>query len=111
MEATADVAPVFSRRLSLPTPSWRVQQQIAAIAASERTPLIRSRSVYDVTEAEEFEQEKKPLGGGTILGIHNLAVVIPQFVVRDSFVSRCQRSCLICHAGGNHLQLHLQHRR
>ncbi|KAH7105653.1 MFS general substrate transporter [Auriculariales sp. MPI-PUGE-AT-0066] len=79
VEARAnDVPPPFSRRLSLPTPSWSARERIVA---SERTPLIRSRSVYSTAEAEEFEEERKPMGGGTILGIHNLAVVIPQFAV------------------------------
>lgn len=50
---------------------------------SETRPLIRRRSFdeYD-TNPEEEEIASKPLPGGTILGIHNLAIVMPQFIVR-----------------------------
>jgi solute carrier family 45 protein 1/2/4 len=27
--------------------------------------------------------EKKPIAGGTILGVHNLAIVMPQFIVSE----------------------------
>lgn len=71
-----DAPPPYSRRLSLPTPSWNARERVAA---GERTPLVRSRS-YVADEADD-DEPKKALGGGTILGIHNLAVVIPQFVI------------------------------
>ncbi|KZW04105.1 MFS general substrate transporter [Exidia glandulosa HHB12029] len=83
VETRSETAPPpYSRRLSLPTPSWRARERVAAAerAANERTPLVRSRS-YVADETDEMEEEKKELGGGTILGIHNLAVVIPQFAV------------------------------
>jgi solute carrier family 45 protein 1/2/4 len=49
---------------------------------SETRPLIRRRSFdeYD-TNPEEEEIAIKPLPGGTILGIHNLAIVVPQLIV------------------------------
>jgi solute carrier family 45 protein 1/2/4 len=48
----------------------------------ERQPLIRSRSFdeYDINAEDDMPETR--LAGGTVLGIHNLAVVIPQFIVR-----------------------------
>ncbi|KAF7433062.1 hypothetical protein PC9H_005008 [Pleurotus ostreatus] len=48
-------------------------------SATERTPLVRSRSFdeYDVNP----DEEATPVAGGTILGIHNLAIVMPQFII------------------------------
>ena len=66
--------PTHVRILSTPTrPSF----------TSETRPLIRRRSFdeYDINHEEE-EIASKPLPGGTILGIHNLAIVVPQFIVR-----------------------------
>ena len=45
---------------------------------SERQPLLRSRS-YDEVDARDSQE--KPVAGGTVLGIHNLAIVFPQFIV------------------------------
>lgn len=49
---------------------------------SERAPLLtRSRS-QDAFEPDEIKnEEEQALGGGTVLGIHNLAIVAPQFIV------------------------------
>ncbi|CAA7259880.1 unnamed protein product [Cyclocybe aegerita] len=49
-------------------------------ASGERQPLLRRRS-FDEYEPTPEEVEGKPLAGGTILGIHNLAIVMPQFIV------------------------------
>ena len=53
-------------------------------AYSERQPLIRSRSYDEYDASPEDEMPGTRLAGGTVLGIHNLAVVLPQFVVRIS---------------------------
>jgi solute carrier family 45 protein 1/2/4 len=54
-----------------------------AVHFSEQDPLI-SRSSEDNSdggaEAQVSDVEKRP-AGGTILGIHNLAIVMPQFIV------------------------------
>ncbi|KAI0068767.1 MFS general substrate transporter [Artomyces pyxidatus] len=48
---------------------------------AERQPLLRRRSFDDQTGPEIEENEAAPVAGGTILGIHNLAIVFPQFIV------------------------------
>jgi len=50
---------------------------------TERQPLLRRRS-YDEyeTRGDDDAEPKVPVGGGTVLGIHNLAIVFPQFIVR-----------------------------
>lgn len=51
--------------------------------SAERQPLIRRRSFdeYDINPEEDIIPGT-PLAGGTVLGIHNLAIVLPQFIVR-----------------------------
>jgi len=50
-------------------------------STNERQPLIRRRS-YEEYEADVQESGPAvPVAGGTVLGIHNLAIVFPQFVV------------------------------
>ena len=70
-----DVRPTHIRNFSAPSQPLRY---------GERQPLIRSRSYdeYD-TNPEDVMPETRS-AGGTILGIHNLAIVLPQFVVRIS---------------------------
>ncbi|THH10078.1 hypothetical protein EW145_g1578 [Phellinidium pouzarii] len=46
----------------------------------ERQPLIRRRSLGPVDEDGELV-DSQPIAGGTVLGIHNLAIVMPQFIV------------------------------
>ncbi|KAG8849514.1 hypothetical protein FRB91_009834, partial [Serendipita sp. 411] len=46
---------------------------------SERTPLLRRQSLRLDYEAETGEIPT-PMAGGTVLGIHNLAIVLPQFI-------------------------------
>lgn len=58
----------------------------------ERDPLMQrefdGREAGSTTAGESSaEGQTKPLAGGTILGIHNLAIVMPQFIVRVVFVS------------------------
>ncbi|KAH9951665.1 major facilitator superfamily domain-containing protein [Amylocystis lapponica] len=47
-------------------------------AADEQSPLLRRRS-FDEADADAPEPES--VAGGTILGIHNLAIVFPQFII------------------------------
>lgn len=64
--------PSHSRALSTPSP-YR--------PSGERQPLIRRHS-HDQYEAEnEGADPSAPTTGGTVLGIHNLAIVMPQFIV------------------------------
>lgn len=49
----------------------------------ERAPLLRRRSLNEHDTAREQQVTPSPtLAGGTVLGIHNLAIVAPQFIVR-----------------------------
>ncbi|KAJ3554771.1 hypothetical protein NM688_g2936 [Phlebia brevispora] len=61
----------------------RTRSTPARPIGSERDPLLRRRRSFeehhDLTSAVVSETE--PLAGGTILGIHNLAIVFPQFIV------------------------------
>jgi len=51
--------------------------------ADERQPLIRRRSFdeHDVEITRPEIPSPNPVPGGTILGLHNLAIVMPQFIV------------------------------
>ncbi|EMD40799.1 hypothetical protein CERSUDRAFT_45210 [Gelatoporia subvermispora B] len=53
------------------------------VDANERAPLIRRRRSFD-GPADAAAIEANSVAGGTILGIHNLAVVFPQFIVSIS---------------------------
>ncbi|KAF5390590.1 hypothetical protein D9757_002692 [Collybiopsis confluens] len=48
---------------------------------SERQPLLRRRSYDEYDNNLDESQSQTPVAGGTILGVHNLAIVLPQFVV------------------------------
>ncbi|KAI0081691.1 MFS general substrate transporter [Panus rudis PR-1116 ss-1] len=65
--------PSHSRTLS--TPATR-----PTVLPDERAPLLRRRS-FDEHDRPNAQEETEPLAGGTILGIHNLAIVFPQFIV------------------------------
>ncbi|KAF8914025.1 hypothetical protein CPB84DRAFT_1758181, partial [Gymnopilus junonius] len=66
--------PFHTRNVSTPSHLYRL--------AGERQPLVRRRS-FDEYENRMDEEiiPGKPLAGGTILGIHNLAIVLPQLMV------------------------------
>lgn len=49
--------------------------------SNERTPLIRSRSYDDLLGPDDGEAPAAPVAGGTVLGVHNLAIVAPQLIV------------------------------
>ena len=49
--------------------------------------MIRRRSYDDFdVNAEEEAIATKPLAGGTVLGIHNLSIVVPQLMVSISYM-------------------------
>lgn len=48
----------------------------------ERAPLLRQRSLGpDLEEEGVTSTSERNVAGGTVLGIHNLAIVMPQFIV------------------------------
>lgn len=47
----------------------------------ERQPLLRRRRSFEEHRDLQNASETEALAGGTILGIHNLAIVFPQFIV------------------------------
>ncbi|EJF61160.1 MFS general substrate transporter [Dichomitus squalens LYAD-421 SS1] len=68
--------PSHSRTLSTPA----IRRNSRQNADGERTPLLRRRS-FDQRDADAGLPESESAAGGTILGIHNLAIVMPQFIV------------------------------
>lgn len=53
--------------------------------ASERQPLLaRATAVLQNHQEQPLGRidRNRPVAGGTVLGIHNLAIVLPQFIVR-----------------------------
>ncbi|THH32903.1 hypothetical protein EUX98_g1246 [Antrodiella citrinella] len=70
------IAREISRR-----PSHSRTQSTPAIrpGPGERDPLLRRRRSFD--EHNATTPDVDPVAGGTILGIHNLAIVFPQFIV------------------------------
>lgn len=75
--------PVHARNISTPghgRPSF---------SGSERQPLLRRRSYDDFGDQPDEETPLLPLPGGTILGIHNLAIVMPQFIASAFSISAC----------------------
>jgi solute carrier family 45 protein 1/2/4 len=72
VKPTSQERPLHSRSLSHPAHLNR---------GGERQPLLRRRSIDQSDVPETRESEGLPVAGGTILGIHNLAIVMPQFIV------------------------------
>lgn len=68
----------FRNASSPTTHRWRNRQG----ANGEHEPLIRRRSLGPPGEENELA-EAQPVAGGTVLGIHNLAIVMPQFLVSN----------------------------
>ena len=54
----------------------------------ERRPLLHP-SMDDLPEGASAEEESQPVAGGTLLGIHNLSIVSPQFIVRVDILIYC----------------------
>ncbi|KAJ3869435.1 major facilitator superfamily domain-containing protein [Lentinula novae-zelandiae] len=72
-----DRRPLHSRTHS--TPGLR------DVRSSERQPLLRRRSLDELgNDANDESSRRTPVAGGTILGVHNLAIVMPQFVVSST---------------------------
>lgn len=67
------------------------------VASTERTALLtRRHSMVDTTELDDDEDRMKsessgPVAGGTVLGVHNLAIVFPQFVVGPNSKDRHEK--------------------
>ena len=82
----------FRNASSPTTHRWRARH------AGEREPLIRRRSLNRLTEENELS-EAQPVAGGTVLGIHNLAIVMPQFLVSPIYFTRVLNSqaCIGCY--------------
>lgn len=78
----AAARPLHARAASTPVAAWQSMPNSPA-RFTERSPLTRSYSTADVEElGENMEYTGSgPVAGGTIMGIHNLAIVFPQFVV------------------------------
>ena len=64
----------------------RTRSTPAGGLGNEREPLLRRRrSLEEYNDlANAAATEAEPSAGGTILGIHNLAIVFPQFIVSPS---------------------------
>ncbi|KAF8138444.1 hypothetical protein EV363DRAFT_1393899 [Boletus edulis] len=70
----------------MPDPTTTISHRAAPRSVDERDPLIQHEFVGTeaggTTVGESLSGgETKPLAGGTILGIHNLAIVMPQFII------------------------------
>jgi hypothetical protein len=72
--------PSHTRNLSTPANPRRMSRR----AMDERRPLLRRRSHDELDSALDTDNNTTALAGGTVLGIHNLAIVMPQFIVRLS---------------------------
>ncbi|KAK0191134.1 hypothetical protein F5146DRAFT_1137928 [Armillaria mellea] len=75
-------APIRSHTRTLSIPPRRI--------VSERQPLLRTRSLDEFEADDDEVPSETPVAGGTILGVHNLAIVMPQFVISlvSSFIFR-----------------------
>lgn len=81
------IRPLHARAASTPLGGgWRSTPNSPA-QPNERSHLIRSYSTADVEGSGESMEYtgSGPVAGGTIMGIHNLAIVFPQFIVCLSF--------------------------
>ncbi|GFZ42873.1 hypothetical protein JCM24511_00591 [Saitozyma sp. JCM 24511] len=78
----AGFRPLHARHASTPVGGpWRSNP--TSPTRDERTPLVRSFSTADIESAGESLDYTGcgPVAGGTIMGIHNLAIVFPQFII------------------------------
>jgi len=74
---------MHARAASTPLGPWGGRSTPASPARpNERSSLIRSYSTADIEGAGESMEYtgSGPVAGGTIMGIHNLAIVFPQFI-------------------------------
>jgi solute carrier family 45, member 1/2/4 len=80
MTNKSSASPVQARRVSDPSLSSRHH----SFDQEEGQPLMGQRSIAegsDIVPTDDLFRVERPLAGGTVLGIHNLAIVIPQFIV------------------------------
>lgn len=77
--ATANPRPPHIRTLSVPVAGPR---RGSDVRHDERQPLLRRRSYDAFDPTGEDVPPAARVAGGTILGIHNLAIVAPQLIVR-----------------------------
>lgn len=61
---------------------------LRTVLLAERQALLPRRRSFDNQTDDGDNQKRAPVAGGTILGIHNLAIVFPQFIVRISCISK-----------------------
>jgi solute carrier family 45 protein 1/2/4 len=71
--ATTSGRPSFGRAISSPNINRNI--------VNERQPLIRRRSYQEFEATVTEDGPVVPVAGGTVLGIHNLAIVFPQFII------------------------------
>ncbi|KAJ7904651.1 MFS general substrate transporter [Mycena olivaceomarginata] len=76
--ATANARPAHIRTLSVPVAGPR---RGSDVRHDERQPLLRRRSFDAFDPTGEDVPPAARVAGGTILGIHNLAIVAPQLIV------------------------------
>jgi len=100
LQTTANFILQFLKELdeesAVPKPNPRTVEEMArrrrAISSpqtypdtpNEQQPLIRRRSYEEYEAAVEESGPVVPVAGGTVLGIHNLAIVFPQFLVSST---------------------------
>lgn len=72
---------VRTRNVSTPGNLSSISVRRGSGVVSERQPLLRRRSVDEYDNIAEEDAIAPPMAGGTVLGIHNLAIVMPQFIV------------------------------
>jgi solute carrier family 45 protein 1/2/4 len=77
-ERTADARTVNHRASNTRTVS---APNLLRSALSEHQPLLTRRRSFEDQADNEDAQKHTRVAGGTILGIHNLAIVFPQFLV------------------------------
>lgn len=103
--------PFHQRVASVPAHMWN-QNKPTRGPVTERTALVRRHSIMGETGAFSHDLRyvgSAPVAGGTVLGIHNLAIVFPQFLV---CASPLQESSLLMSftmfADCTHLERYLQ---
>ena len=69
--------------------------------------LTECRPLLEGDEGAIKEEPPKEVGG-TILGIHNLAIVSPQFIVSSVWLSLCQSTLIVSHADRHRSHYHFQ---
>lgn len=82
-EKEGDQRPPEPRQISRRPSHNRTRSMPASrltMTMNENAPLLRRRTSFDENDTVE-RIEGEPAAGGTIMGIHNLAIVAPQFII------------------------------